>query len=61
MGKKGRMEKSRQTETSASWVFFPKIYLPTLKVYTKFKDSDSHRSQEISDRKFDWRERKMDK
>ena len=42
-------------------VFCPTIYLATLKVYKKFEDSGSHRSQEICNRKFDWRERKMDK
>ena len=42
-------------------VFFSKIYLTTLKVYTKFEDSGSHRSREICDRKFNWREGKMDK
>ena len=30
-------------------------------VCTKFEDSGSHRSREICDRKFVWRERKMDK
>ena len=42
-------------------IFFPTIFLATLKVYTKFEDFGSHRSQEICDRNFDWRERKMDK
>ena len=42
-------------------VFCPTIYLATLKVYKIFEDSGSHRSQEICNRKFDWRERKMDK
>ena len=31
--------------------------LATLKVYTKFQDSGSHRSQDICDRKFDWKEK----
>ena len=42
-------------------VFFPTIYLPPLKMYTKFEDSGSHRSWEICNRKFAWRETKMDK
>ena len=42
-------------------IFFPTIYLTILKVYTKFEDFGSHRSQEICNRKFDWRERKLDK
>ena len=42
-------------------VFFLAIYLATFKVYKKFEDSGSHRSREICNRKFDWRERKMDK
>ena len=35
--------------------------LTTLKVIKKFEDSGSHGSREICNRKFDWRERKMDK
>ena len=42
-------------------VFCPTIDLATLEVYKKFEDSGSHRSREICNRKFDWRERKMDK
>ena len=42
-------------------IFFPIIYLATLKMYTKFKDFGSHRSREICDRNSYWRERKMDK
>ena len=42
-------------------IFFPTRYLATLKVCTKFEDFASHRSQEICDRNFYWRERKMDK
>ena len=37
------------------------FYLATLKVYTKFEDFGSHRSLEICDRNFYWREREMDK
>ena len=39
-------------------IFFPTIYLATLKVYTKFEDFGSHGSLEICDRNFYWRERK---
>ena len=42
-------------------IFIPTINLATLKVYTKFEDSASHRIRQICDRTFDWRERKMDK
>ena len=42
-------------------IFFPTIYLATLRVYTKFEDFASHRSLEICDRKFYLSERKMDK
>ena len=42
-------------------VFFPTIHLATLKVYTEFEDFGSHRSWEICDRKFNWRQRNMDK
>ena len=41
-------------------VFFPTIYLVTLRVYIKFENSGSHRRSEICHRKFDWSE-KMDK
>ena len=43
------------------FVFCPTIDLATIEVYKKFEDSGSHRSREICNRKFDWRERKMDK
>ena len=39
----------------------PTIYLATLDVYKKIEDPGSHRSREICNRKFEWRERKMDK
>ena len=42
-------------------VFFPTIYVATLKVYTKFQYASSHRGREIYDRNSDRRERKMDK
>ena len=42
-------------------IFFPTIYLATLKVYTIFEDFGPHRSREIGDRIFYWRERKKDK
>ena len=35
--------------------------LANLMVFKEFEDSGSHRSREICNRKFDWRERKMDK
>ena len=41
-------------------VFFPTIYLTTLKVYTKFENSGSHSSREFCDENVYWRERKMD-
>ena len=42
-------------------VFFLTIYLATLKVYTTFEDSGCNRSWEFCDKKFQWRERKIDK
>ena len=42
-------------------VFFPTIYLASLKVYTKIEDPGCNRSGEFCDEKFYWRERKMDK
>ena len=41
--------------------FCPTIYLATLNVYKKFEDAGSYKSREICYRKFDWRERKIDK
>ena len=38
-------------------VFCPTIYLATLNMYKKFEDSGSQWSQEICNRKSDWRER----
>ena len=60
------MEKSKNGKKKAIinlsiLIFFPTIYLATLKMYTKFEDYGSQRSQEICDRNFYWRERKMDK
>ena len=37
-------------------VFCSTTYLATLKMYKKFEDSGCHRSREICNRKFDWRE-----
>ena len=37
-------------------IFFPTIYVAFLRVYTKFEDFGSHRSLEICDRNFCWRE-----
>ena len=42
-------------------VFYLTIYLATLKVYKEFEDSGSHRSRKNCHKKFDWRERKIDK
>ena len=37
------------------------VHFAFLKVYTKFDNAGSNRSQEICDRNFHWRERKMNK
>ena len=42
-------------------IFIYTIHLAYLKVYTKFENTGSNRSQEICDRNFHWRERKMNK
>ena len=43
-------------------VFFLTIYLAPLKVYTKFEEYNGcNRSWEFCDKKFYWRERKLDK
>ena len=54
-------KKEKEGKINLSFVFCPKIYLATLNVYTKFEDSGSHKIKEICNRKFAWRERKMDK
>ena len=59
-GKKEKWEKDGKINIIIL-VFCPTIYLATLKMYKKFEDSGSNRSREICNRKFDWRERKMDK
>ena len=56
-GKKQKWKKKAKLNFSIL-IFFPTIYLATLKVYTKFEDFGSHRSREICDRNFYWRERK---
>ena len=62
-GKKEKWKKMVKINLSIL-VFCPMcniLGLATLNVYKKFEDSGSHRSREICNRKFDWRERKMDK
>ena len=59
-GKKEKWKKMVKINLSIL-VFCPTIYLATLKVYKKFEDSGSNTSREIGNRKFNWRERKMDK
>ena len=61
MEKKKKKWKKKDKMNLSILVFFPTIYLATLNVYTKFENAGSHRSWEICHRKFEWRERKMDK
>ena len=42
-------------------IFIYTIHLAYLKVYTKFENTGSNRSQDTCDRNFHWRERKMKK
>ena len=56
----GRKEKEGKINISR-FVSCPTIYLATFMEYTKFEETVSHRNWEICNRKFDWRERKMDK
>ena len=51
MGKSKNGKKKAKINLSIL-IFFPTIYLATLKVYTKFEDFGSHRSREICDRNF---------
>ena len=61
-GKKGQMDKyGKQKSQYLGFLSHNTLGLATLNVYKKFEDSGSHRSREICNRKFDWRERKMDK
>ena len=56
-GKKEKWKKKAKISLSIL-IFFPTIYFATFKVYTKFEDFGSHRSREISDKIFYWRESK---
>ena len=51
MEKKEKWKKKVKSNLSIL-IFFPTIFLATLKVYTKFEDFGSHRSWEICDRNF---------
>ena len=53
--------KKKAKINNSTFIFFPTISLAPLKVYTKFEDSGCNRSWEFCDKKFYWRERKMDK
>ena len=59
----GKKEKGKKMvkKKSQHFGFLSPINLATLKMYKKFEDSGSHRSREICNRIFDWRERKMAK
>ena len=59
-GKKQKIKKKAKNNLSIL-IFFPTVYLATLKVHSKFEDFGSHRSWEICDRNSYWRERKLDK
>ena len=56
----GKIEKETKMRFSM-FIFIYAIHLAYLKVYTKFENTGSNRSQEICDRNFHWRERKMNK
>ena len=55
-GKKLKWKKKAKINLSIL-IFFPTIYLATLKVYTKFEDFGSYRSREMCDRNFYWRKK----
>ena len=59
-GKKQKWKKKAKINLNIL-IFFPTLYLATVKMYTEFEDFGSHRSREICDRNFYWRKRKMDK
>ena len=54
-------KKEKEGKMNYSFVFCPTIFLATLNVYTKFEDAGSQRRREICNRKFAWRESKVDK
>ena len=56
----GKVEKEGQMSFSI-FIFIYTVHLAYLKVYTKFENTGSNRSQEICDRNFNWRGRKMNK
>ena len=56
----GKIEKEAKISFSI-FILIYTIHLAYLKVYTKFENTGSNRSQEICDRNFHWRERKMNK
>ena len=54
------MENEGKINHSIFFFFYTIDYNP-LWVYTKFEDFNSHRTQEMCDENFHWKERKMDK
>ena len=56
----GKIEKEGKM-SFCIFIFIYTIHLAYLKVYTKFENTGSYKSQEICDRNFHWRERKMNK
>ena len=56
----GKIEKEGKMSFSIL-IFIYTIDLAHLKVYTRFENTGSNRSQDICDRNFHWRERKMNK
>ena len=59
--KKGKLEKDGKKKSQHLGFLSHNILGHPQGVYKIWKDSGSHRSREICNRKFDWRERKMDK
>ena len=55
----GKIEKGKMS--FSIFIFIFTIHFAYLKVYTKMEITGSNRSQEICDRNFHWRERKMNK
>ena len=56
--KEGKIEKEDK-KSFRIFIFIYIIHLANLKVYTKIENTGSNRNQEICDRNFHWRERKM--
>ena len=57
--KEWKIEKGKMS--FSIFIFIYTIHIAYMNVYTKFENTGSNRSQEICDRNFHWRKRKINK